>query len=192
MKTGRAVCRSQAWDSTLPEKSSFFHPNPHSQLLPSPCIHQPLCSITWLPLLDSTTLSNRPDGLSEIHRAVYIHLNHHNATALLSYFISKHSFTKVSTEKPAQSHFEWAWYEAMCRSLNKKRNAWEARLVLLHRDVAPKTISCKSLQHFNLARWVTEPFGPINVSWRTESQGWEQTEQSSFYVTEWEQTSTCC
>lgn len=42
MKTGRAVCRSQARDSTLPEKSSFSPPNLHSHLLPSPCIHHPI------------------------------------------------------------------------------------------------------------------------------------------------------
>lgn len=125
MKTGRAVCRSQARGSTLPEKSSFSPPpNLHSHLLPSRCIHHPihhpLCSTAWPPLLDSATLSNRPDGLNEIHPAVCSRLNHRNATALQSYFTSEHSFAKASTTKPAQCHFEEAQYEAMCRSLHTK------------------------------------------------------------------------
>lgn len=81
------------------KKSSFLHPNVHSHLLPSPRIHhpihQPLCSIVWPPLFDAATLSNRPDGLSELHPTVYICLNHCNTTALLSYFTLKHCFTSA-------------------------------------------------------------------------------------------------
>lgn len=121
MKTGRAVCHSQARDSTLPENSSFFHPNLHSHLLPSPSIHQPihqpLCSTSWPPLLEATTLSKRPDGLDEIRPSyINIHLNRCNAPTLLGYFISLHSFTKVSRTRTLQSHFKQSCYEAMRRS----------------------------------------------------------------------------
>lgn len=97
MKTGRAVCRSQAWDSALLEKSSFFPQI--CTLTPSPCIHHPihhsLYSTTWPPLLDSATLSNRPDGLNEIHPTVCSHLNHCNVTGLLSCFICNYSLAST-------------------------------------------------------------------------------------------------
>lgn len=113
MKTGRAVCCSQAWDSTLPEKSClfFFPPNLHSHLLPCPCIHhpihQPLCSIARPHRSDSTTLSNRPDGLGEIHSNVHIHLYHRNANALLSYGIFKHCLTEITTCEKSRAGLLW-------------------------------------------------------------------------------------
>lgn len=104
------------------KRAPFPPPNLHSHLLPSSCIHHPihhpLCSTAWPPLLDSATLSNRPDGLNEIHPTVCSRLNHSNASALLSYFISKHRFAKVCTTKP--STMSLACYEAMCRSLHTK------------------------------------------------------------------------
>lgn len=92
---------SLRFNSAGKELPLFFPPNLHSHLLPCPCIHrpihQPLCSIARPHRSDSTTLSNRPDGLGEIHSNVHIHLNHRNANALLSYFIFKHCFTEMST-----------------------------------------------------------------------------------------------
>lgn len=96
------------------KRASFLPPNLHSHLLPSPCIHHPihhpLYSTAWPPLLDSATLSNRPDGLGEIHPTVCSRLN----LPLLSWAALFPSTVLPKCLLENQLSTMSLWYEAMC------------------------------------------------------------------------------
>lgn len=84
MKTGRAVCTSQAWNLIL-----FFNPTCtfilsfiHLLLFPPTTSHHPSAAIAGPP---QQTLSNSR-WESKIHPSTHIRLNQGNASALQSYF----------------------------------------------------------------------------------------------------------
>ena len=95
MKTGRAVCCSQAWAPSPPQICTLIFSPPPASI--TRCIPPPDRLSQ-----DSATLSNRPDGFDEIQPTVRGHLNHPDVTALLSCFIPKHSFAKVAPTKLAE------------------------------------------------------------------------------------------
>lgn len=115
------LCRKRAPSPT---------PNLHSHRLPSPCIHHPihhrLYSTAWPPLLDSATLSNRPDGLNEIHPTVHSHLNH--SQPLLSCYsnaiLFQHSFAKVvlQNQPSTMSLARLVWGNVQVITNQRRRN----------------------------------------------------------------------
>lgn len=103
MKTGRAVCTSQAFGL---KKNSFF---------------QPICTfiLSFIPLPNITpsishyhkppqqTLLNSPDGCSGKRSSSNILLNQREASSLLSYFIYRHHFTDVSIKTQHNATLGW-------------------------------------------------------------------------------------
>lgn len=129
------LCRKRAPPTPPP-------PNLHSHLLPYPFIHHPIhhrpYSTAWPPLLDSATLSNRPDGLNEIHPTVHSRLHH--SQPLLSCFsnatLFQHSFAKVAQQNQPNTMSLWAWqctnhYKPKKKKLNASKDGllWSCGVV---------------------------------------------------------------
>lgn len=107
MKTGRAVCTSQALGlkkKQLLFSTQFAPSSSHLFLFPTTS-HHPSATTTRPP---QQTLLNSPDGSSGKRSSSYILLNQRKASSLLSYFINRHHFTDVSIKTQHNATLGWS------------------------------------------------------------------------------------